>query len=417
MPSTELSRRDLLGRDHSRPEISRREFLAAAATAGATLAAGCSGSDGVPPTERWPQFGFDARNTAHNPDAEGPRDEPNVSWVHAAGSYYRNSTQPLVGDAVFANSGYEGLFALDPADGTIRWHDDRSYKALDPALADGTVAVPGRYGFRGVAADGGLPAFGRTARFDQWRTDLDYPQSPPTVADGVLVAGVGTEGHSRGGGRVTAVEMGDGTVRWGHSVETSVWGAPAVADGVVYAAARQDQQPDQGATGVVHAVSLDDGKEVWSHPLGESPRFDPVDAPVVGDGLVYVPTGTGPLLALELDTGGEAWRFDPPDGVQASPALADDTLYAGCLDGRLRALDAETGEVEWVGGGEKYWGGPTVGKRGVYAVGSEGEVASWTRDGRERWRVRIDPRVSGSPAPADGRLFVGTNDGLLYALA
>jgi outer membrane protein assembly factor BamB len=77
---------------------------------------------------------------------------------------------------------------------------------------------------------------------------------------------------------------------------------------------------------------------------------------------------------------------------------------------------AATGDGEWTGAGETYYGGPTVGELGVYAVGADGEVASWTREGAERWRTRIDPPVSGSPVPADGMVYVGTGDGLLYGL-
>lgn len=401
---------------------SRRAFLAAAATATAAVSVGCVDFDGdddgngVPAAERWPQFGFDATNAAYNPDAEGPRDEPRVAWVHHAGGYYRNSTQPLVGEAVYANTWYDGLFALAPTDGAVRWHDERTYKALTPALADGALAVPHRDGLHSVAADGGVRAFGRSFDYERWRTDLDYPESPPTVADGVLVVGIGMEGHSAGGGRAVAVELGDGTTRWEYSVETSIWGAPAIADGVVYAVARDDDERDPDRQGTVHAIDLKGGSPIWSRPLGESSRFDPVDAPVVGGGLVYVSTGTGPLVALNADTGAEVWRFESERGVQSSPALADGVLYAGGLDGTLRAFDAETGETEWTAQGETYYGGPTVGRRGVYAVGTGGEVASWTHDGRERWRTRIDPPVQGSPVPADGRLFVGTGDGLLYAL-
>ncbi|WP_115865142.1 outer membrane protein assembly factor BamB family protein [Halorussus litoreus] len=396
--------------------LSRRDFLAAGATLGATAAAGCTGSNAVPDAQRWPQFGFDATNAAHNPDAEGPREEPRVAWAHAGGSYYRNSTQPVVGDAVYANTAYDGLYALAPADGSVRWHDSTGYKALTPALADDTLALPHRDGVRAVAAGGGFRALGRSVGYGRWRTDLTYPESSPTVADAVLLAGIGMAGHSSGGGRVTAVDLDDGSVRWEFPVATSVWGAPAVADGTVYAAARDDDERDPDTQGTVHAIDLADGEEVWSRALGESPRFNPVGAPVAGDDLVYVPTGTGPLVALEMETGVEAWRLDPPDGVQASPALADGVLYVACLDGTLRAVDAATGEEEWTAKGEKYYGGPTVGERGVYAVGTDGELTSWTHDGRERWRVRIDPPVSGSPVPADGRLFVGTGDGLLYGL-
>lgn len=396
---------------------SRRSFLAAAATVGAAALAGCGGSAATPDADRWPQFGFDAANTASNPAARGPDDEPHVAWVRHGDGFYRNSTQPVVGDAVYANLAYDGIYALDPADGAVRWRDPTSYKALTPALAGDGLVLPGSHGLRRVAADGGVAALGWRFGYGGWRTDLDYPQSPATLADGALVVGIGSAEGAPPGGRVVAVDAGDGTVRWSAPVETSVWGAPAVSDGAVYAAARDDGGNDPTVRGTVHALSLETGESLWTHRLGASPRFDPVDAPVADGERVYVPTGTGPLVALDAATGEEVWRLDPPRGIQASPALSDGVLFVGGLDGTFRALDAGTGAPIWTADAATFYGGPTVGGDGVYAVDSSGTLLSWTTDGSERWRTALDPPVHGSPVPVGGRLFVGTSDGLLYGLS
>lgn len=397
---------------------SRRAFLGAVATTGAAALAGCAESHAAPDADqRWPQFGFDAANTAHNPDARGPTDEPRIAWVHHASSFYRNSTQPLVGDAVYANLGYAGLAAFGPADGTVRWRDSADYKELTPTLAGDGVVLPTRDGLRRVAADGGVAALDRRFRYEAWRTDLDYPESPASVADGTLVVGIGMAEGAPPGGRVVAVDAADGSVAWTFPVETSVWGAPAVRDGTVYAAARDDGQNAENVRAAVHAVSLETGEEVWTRRLGVSPRFNPVDAPVADDERVYVPTGTGPLLALDAATGETVWRFDPPRGVQASPALADGVLYVACLDGTLAALDAATGDPRWTARAGTFYGGPTIGRNGVYAADKDGVLTSWNPRGNERWRVSLDPPVHGSPVPAGGRVFVGTTDGVLYGLA
>lgn len=397
---------------------SRRDLLAATATAGATALAGCGGGGdaATDPGRRWPQFGYDAANTAHNPDARGPREEPRAAWVRVGGGYYRNSTQPLVDGAVYANEGYRGATALDPASGEVRWHDPESYKALTPALVDdgGGFVLPGGFGFRRVAAGGGVSVLDRRLDYHDWETDLDYPESPATVADGTLVAGIG---GGVTGGSVVAVDAADGSIRWEFPVEMPVWATPAVRDGVVYAAQRDDQGRKPDVQGTVYALELAGGEELWSRPLGESPRFDPVDAPVAGDDLVYVPCGVGPLVALDAETGEPAWTLDPPGGVQASPALADGTLYVGDLDGTFHALDATTGEELWTAEVGTFYGGSAVGRNGVFAIDAEGTLVCWSHGGFERWRLRLDPPVSGSPVPAGGRLFVGTGDGLLYGLA
>lgn len=396
------------------PSTTRRQVLTAVAAGGAAALAGCGGADSGT-DDRWPQFGYDAANTAFSPDARGPTEEPTVQWVHAAGAYYYNSTQVLVDGAVYANAGYDGLYALDSADGAVRWHDPSDYKPLTPALADGVV-LPGRFGFRSVAADGGVALAGRRFGYRNWETaDLDYPQSPPTVTDDLLIAGVGTEGHSPDGGRIVAVDRADGSVRWVTSVTSTVWGAPAVGEGFVFAAQRATQNPEADAA--LYALDPGTGQVRWRQTLPSDPRFDPVDAPVVGDGLVYLSTGTGPLVAYDTESGEPVWRLDPPSGVQGSPALADGTLYVGDLDGTFHALDAETGETDWAASVGKFYGGPTVARNGIHATTFEGILVSWFPDGSERWRVSLDPPVHGSPVVADGRLFLGTSEGLLYCLA
>lgn len=395
------------------PSTTRRRLLSSLAVGSAAALAGCSGSDGET-TDRWPQFGYDAANTAAAPNAAGPREKPSPEWVHTAGAYYYNSTQVLFDGEVYANAGYSGLYVLSPEDGSVQWHDPTSYKPLTPALADGVV-MPGRFGFRSVATDGGVAVAGKRFGYQHWETEsLDYPQSPVTVADDLLIAGVGTEGHSPGGGRVVAVDRTDGTVRWHTSVESTVWGAPAVGEDRVFVAQRATQNPDAVAT--LYALDLPTGQIRWEQTLGESAEFDPVDAPVVGDGLVYVSTGTGPLVAYDTESGDPVWRLDPPSGVQGSPALADGTLYVGDLDGTFHALDAETGESRWTASVEKCYGGPAVGRDGVYAASFEGTLVSWYPDGSERWRVSLDPPVHGTPVVADGRLYLGTTEGLLYCL-
>lgn len=390
---------------------SRRAVLRGAAAACSAAVAGCNAS-GRDEAQYWTQFGYDAANTAATP-ARGPAEEPAPEWVHVGGAYYRNSTQVLVADSVYANTGFDGLYSLSPSDGAVRWHDPTDYKSLTPALAGGVV-LPGGYGFRRVAAGGGHAVLGRRLDYRDWQTDMTaYPASPPTVADDSLVAGVGTP--ARGRGHLAALELGDGNTRWSVQVESSVRGAPAVADGVVYAARRAMHDPD--VTAALYALDLDSGEQLWRRELGADPRFDPVDAPVAGEGFVYLSTGTGPLVAFDADSGEQVWTLDPPGGVQGSPALADGVLYAGDLDGRFHALDAGTGDVLWTRTVGKFYGGPTVAGDGIYAVTFDGTLVSWRPGGRERWRFRLDPPVAGTPVVVDGRLYLGTTEGLLYALA
>lgn len=396
------------------PSTTRRRFLRAISAGGIPTLAGC----GMPSPDSlsgWAQFGYDPANTSAALDLHGPAERPGPEWIHTAGSYYRNSTQILLAENVIANAGYTGLYALSPTDGTIQWHDSTSYKPLTPTLANGII-VPGGYGFRSVARNGGISVGGHRLGYRNWQTDwLAYPQSPATLVDGLIIAGVGTEGHSRGGGRVIALDQDEGTIHWSTPVESTVWGTPAVADGVVYAAQRSTRNPPANA--VLYALEVETGDIRWRRDFGDDPRFDPIDAPVAGEELVYVSTGTGPLLACDAASGEVVWTLDPPSGVQGSPALANDTLYVGDLDGTFHAVDAKTGETHWTAAVSKWYSGPMVARDGIYAVTFDGELVSWRPNGTERWRLRLDPPVKATPVVRDGRLYLGTTDGLLYCLA
>lgn len=80
--------------------------------------------------------------------------------------------------------------------------------------------------------------------------------------------------------------------------------------------------------------------------------------PLMSDGRLFVTASWGHVLAYDARTGRELWHFDPQvrkdygrfaccDVVNRGVALWGARVYAASIDGRLRALDRETGEVVW----------------------------------------------------------------------
>ena len=81
-------------------------------------------------------------------------------------------------------------------------------------------------------------------------------------------------------------------------------------------------------------------------------------SPLVRDGVLYTTGSWSIVFALDARTGRELWRFDPEvprdvaskaccDVVNRGVALYRGRVYVGTLDGRLIALDAETGRPAW----------------------------------------------------------------------
>ncbi|HEY0683331.1 MAG TPA: PQQ-dependent dehydrogenase, methanol/ethanol family [Steroidobacter sp.] len=80
--------------------------------------------------------------------------------------------------------------------------------------------------------------------------------------------------------------------------------------------------------------------------------------PVVVDGVLFASSNWSKVYALDARTGRELWSFDPKvDGQWARNACCDvvnrgvavwqGKVYVGTLDGRLIALDANTGKQRW----------------------------------------------------------------------
>ena len=143
--------------------------------------------------------------------------------------------------------------------------------------------------------------------------------------------------------------------------------------------------------------------------------------PVVSDGVMYA---TGPksfVFALDARTGERRWQWDPgiPDEREGGPsiccgdvnrglALYGDKVFAGLLDGRLVALDRETGLVAWTvqttprGADYSVTGAPRVVKGNVIIgnggaeYGVRGYVTAYDAEtGDQVWRSYTVP---GNPA-------------------
>jgi outer membrane protein assembly factor BamB len=179
----------------------------------------------------------------------------------------------------------------------------------------------------------------------------------------------------------------------------------------------------------VVAVDTATGDAVWSTPTGD---LQVSGAPAIGNGFVYLTTMTddetggpnpGALIALDVATGAEKWRYPTDASIQSSPALANGTVYISTRDGKLMAVDATTGQMRWsfdIYAGTPptdiawYIGrltslapsSPTVANGVVYVGNNAGQVIAIDADsGTEKWRFQTDGMFSSALAFADNRLY------------
>ncbi len=95
----------------------------------------------------------------------------------------------------------------------------------------------------------------------------------------------------------------------------------------------------------------------WQYDLG-SPRRGQQATPIVIDGVMYTSGTWGYVYAVDAATGRELWRYDPHpnaftgrhpccDLVNRGVAVWKGKVYVASTDGRLHALNAQTGQRIW----------------------------------------------------------------------
>jgi len=125
-------------------------------------------------------------------------------------------------------------------------------------------------------------------------------------------------------------------------------------------------------------------------------------------------------IALPSETNGikPLWSFKCEDEIRGTPAYFDNTIYIGCYDNNLYALDAADGSFKW-----KYPtdGGivskPAIADENVF-FGSEDKrlhVIS-ARSGKISWSHYAEGPFHSSPCIAEGHVFIGSDDSCLHAI-
>ena len=160
----------------------------------------------------------------------------------------------------------------------------------------------------------------------------------------------------------------------------------------------------------INTSNVKDLTPVWTFSTGVVEGHEA--PPIVNNGVMFVATPTGQVIALNAKTGDEYWRYKrqlPDDLFQLHPTnrgvgLWQDKLYLATTDDHVVALDAKTGKVLWDTKVQDYKMGqyltlmPLVVDGKVIVGGSGGEfgvrgyvVAYDAENGKELWRTFTIP--------------------------
>ena len=178
----------------------------------------------------------------------------------------------------------------------------------------------------------------------------------------------------------------------------------------------------------VYAVDLSTGQELWRYPreANRSITFYAPPAPSESD-LVIAGGYDNKVYALNPGTGREPvalWQFDlPKDRIIGGPVVAGEIVLVPSADGRLYALDINSGEPAWQEPflpkevPDPLWADPAVEDDRVYLASLDHHVYALNlATGTEIWQVDLSGAISDTPTLVDGTLLIGTFGNKLYAL-
>lgn len=183
-------------------------------------------------------------------------------------------------------------------------------------------------------------------------------------------------------------------------------------------------------TGAVHAVTPQ-GRHRWTTQTGAT-HLGIHGTPTIVEGTAYIGGYDGRLYALEVETGELIWRtsrraLDGSIAIGSSPAYWDGVLfvvaeYNNPPSGALWVVDAATGDPLWSDHRPVGMPHPTpaidpASERLV--IGSnDGVCYCWEFPSLEpAWEFQTDGEIKGTCPVYDGAAFVGSWDGNLYRLA
>jgi len=416
--------------------------------------------------ERW---GFDVSHKFYYPDL-------GFRVVRCtAGTHPRDGKEPLDSWPTvvqFDRSNFDPLQAGDPKSKGTLWRGNlaRTGEHLTAGVAklrglkwkfqaDGPVfSSPVAFdGLVYVGAEGGhFYAFDAETGKEVWKLAI-----PGGSRSSACVAG-GVAYFCGNDGKLYAADAKTGKLKWSvAAAKGPLTGSPAVAYGMVFlegpvafdaatgkkvagkeAVAGEDRRT--GSVGIVNDTMIHNagvfGIEQWrflaSGDTGFTGTWASEATEVVAHGLLYYPyTATGGANALpdlrvyDAKTGRSRWSRTTAKHSQlaamrevllSSPALSGKTVLIGTDHGELLAMDALSGKDLWAfqAGGPIRCGISISAADGVAYFGCHDGClyAVDPKTGKELWRFKTGGKIESSPWPERGAVYVGSEDGAVYAL-
>ncbi|MBM4074661.1 MAG: pyrrolo-quinoline quinone, partial [Planctomycetes bacterium] len=163
-----------------------------------------------------------------------------------------------------------------------------------------------------------------------------------------------------------------------------------IGDKVRHITVDEDAVYVQARSGMTTAFSAETGQQLWAIQLG---RFDQPSFPVVSnENLALIVVGST-MYGVDKRSGGISWQLVVPGQPSTAPAVDEDQLYLGTLDGGVFAFNIRT----------------------IRKLHQQQKLPQWSHDALV-WRYRAGKEITSPPIPVGRAVVLGSRDGALYSI-
>jgi outer membrane protein assembly factor BamB len=153
-------------------------------------------------------------------------------------------------------------------------------------------------------------------------------------------------------------------------------------------------------------LNAEDGTMIWEYDA----KTIIWTSPAVTENRIYFGGLNGIFYCLDSYDGKLIWTYETDKGIWSSPAVSDDKVYFGSNDNFIYCLDVDNGNKIWSYDtkGEVH-SSPAVAYGNVYIGSSFQGLFCFNEDtGNVEWKYLFDNGIWSPPSIADGKVYFGT---------
>ncbi len=191
---------------------------------------------------------------------------------------------------------------------------------------------------------------------------------------------------------------------WKFECEDEIRGTPAYAGGSIFVGAYDNN---------LYALLASSGEFIWKFAT----EGGIVCKPAVYEGNVYIGSEDQRLYCVNARSGQEIWSYYSGGPIRSSPYIAEGHIFIGSDDANLHVVNALSGRraIKFDAGSPVRSTPLMVGEL-VYFGTEEGDLFCVDLRGNQKWRFKAKRALTSSPVHANGIIYVGSVDTILYAL-